>query len=113
MGSVPTTRTADVLLEVLKSVSPVPHKTELLFHVGTAHVIAEVDLLGDKEIPPGKTAPARLHFETPLVLLAGDRFVLRSFCSPSHSRGGDRCSTLCRGVELRIGGKKGEKKNGA
>lgn len=107
-STVPTTRTADVLIEVLKSMSSIKHKTELLFHVGTAHVIAEVDLLGDKEIPPGKTAPARLHFETPLVLLAGDRFVLRSFARQATVGGGVVLDPLP-GSRVVHRGKKGKK----
>lgn len=107
-GTLSTTRTADVIVEILRSAPPLQHKTELLFHVGTAHVIAEADLLGEKEISSGKTASARLHFDVPLVLLAGDRFVLRSFARQATIGGGVVLDPLPSGRVIHRG-KKGKR----
>jgi selenocysteine-specific elongation factor len=57
------------------------------FHAGTAEVLAEVRLASSLAIQPGATAPARLVLKEPLVLVPGDRFIVRMF-SPVVTIGG-------------------------
>ena len=58
------------------------------FHQGTAEAIAEVILLHDSgELAAGGSAFAQLRLEKPLLLLPGDRFILRQF-SPVVTIGG-------------------------
>jgi selenocysteine-specific elongation factor len=51
-------------------------RTRVRFHVGTAECGARVVVLGGP-LAPGAVRPARLVLDAPLVLRAGDRFVLR------------------------------------
>ena len=59
------------------------------FHQGTAEAIAEVILLNDggAELAAGGSAFAQLRLDKPLLLLPGDRFILRRF-SPVVTIGG-------------------------
>ena len=59
------------------------------FHSFTAETIATVSLFGAKQLPPGESALARLTLDNPLLLLPGDRFIVRQF-SPVITIGGGR-----------------------
>jgi selenocysteine-specific elongation factor len=57
-------------------------------HLGAAEVLARVRVLEEGgEIKPGKNGFAQLRFESPVVGVLGDRFILRSY-SPSRTIGG-------------------------
>jgi selenocysteine-specific elongation factor len=59
-------------------------------HLGAAEVFARVRVLEDGgEIKPGKNGLAQLRFESPVVGVLGDRFILRSY-SPSRTIGGGK-----------------------
>jgi len=57
------------------------------FHVGTNEVIGRIILLDRENMEPGAKAPAQVVLESPLVAMAGDRFVIRSY-SPVTTIGG-------------------------
>jgi selenocysteine-specific elongation factor len=84
---VPTTRALDVRLELLESAPPLKHGTRLRLYHGTRATNARVRLLDQKELAPGERALTRLVLREELVVLAGDRFVLRS-SSPQITVGG-------------------------
>ena len=64
------------------------NRARVHFHQGTAEAIAEVILLNDgNELAEGESAFAQLRFDKPLLLLPGDRFILRRF-SPVVTIGG-------------------------
>jgi selenocysteine-specific elongation factor len=78
----------DVRLHLLPSVSPLKHRAPVHFHAHTAEVEAEVRLLETADaVPPGAAAYARILLRDPILLLPGDRFVLRKF-SPVITIGG-------------------------
>jgi selenocysteine-specific elongation factor len=57
-------------------------------HIGAAEVLARVRVLqADGEIKPGAKGVAQLRFETPVVGVLGDRFILRAY-SPQITIGG-------------------------
>src|SRR5215212_6759484 len=84
---VPTTRALDARLELLESASPLKHGTRLRLYHGTRATNARVRLLDRKELIPGEGALARLVLQEEIVVLPGDRFVLRS-SSPQVTIGG-------------------------
>jgi selenocysteine-specific elongation factor len=82
------TKSADCLLELLSSAKPLKNRAPVHFHAGTAEVLAEVRTLDRSAIiNPGSTTPARLIFREPLLLVPGDRFIIRMF-SPVTTIGG-------------------------
>jgi selenocysteine-specific elongation factor len=57
------------------------------FHVGTNEVIGRVILLDREDVEPGAKASAQVVLESPIVAMARDRFVIRSY-SPVTTIGG-------------------------
>ncbi len=81
--------TIDCELELLRTARPLKHRAPLHFHSGTAAVEAEARLLGDlsKPVEPGSKAWVRLVLKEPVLVLPGDRFIVRMF-SPVVTIGG-------------------------
>jgi selenocysteine-specific elongation factor len=95
----PTLR-IDVSLSLLDSARPLKDRSRVHFHAYTSEVVAEIVLLGHddyrlqpgeqiiaKELAPGETGVARLRLSEPVLLLPGDRFILRQL-SPVVTIGG-------------------------
>ena len=78
-----------VTLDLLRSAKPLRDRARVHFHVFTAETIAEVSLLGAKQLQPGESGLASLKLDDPLLLLPGDRFIVRQF-SPVITIGGGR-----------------------
>ena len=84
---VPTTL-CDAVLELLSSAKPLKNRAPVHLHAGTAQVQAEVRTLDNAPlIQPGSSALIRLVLKEPLLLLPGDRFIIRMF-SPVVTIGG-------------------------
>lgn len=87
-GLFSATRVIDCELELLPSAKPLKHRAPVHFHAGAAEVEAEVRMLDGREsLGPGERAHARLLLRDPLLLLPGDRFIIRMF-SPVVTIGG-------------------------
>jgi len=81
---------ADCLFQLLPSSRPLRHRAPVHFHSGTAEVIAEVRLLeSGHELSPGSRSLVRFVFREPVLLLPGDRFIVRMF-SPVVTIGGGK-----------------------
>ena len=84
---VPATRALDARIQLLESASPLEHGARLRLYHGTRASNARVRLLDREELLPGGNALSRLMVQEELVVLPGDRFVLRSL-SPQVTVGG-------------------------
>jgi selenocysteine-specific elongation factor len=80
------TRQLDARLHLLASAKPIKTQTPVHFHQGTTETVAEVIPLESGAIQPG-AAYAQIRLRDPLLLLPGDRFILRQF-SPVTTIGG-------------------------
>ncbi|HUT73419.1 MAG TPA: selenocysteine-specific translation elongation factor [Armatimonadota bacterium] len=87
-GALASTLIADVRL-ALSSQAPraLAQRTRVRVHHGTAEVMARVLLLEGDALAPAQSALVQLRLEAPLVAVAGDRFVVRSY-SPMQVIGG-------------------------
>lgn len=74
-----STSELDGTLEMLVSAPRLKHRSPVHFHAGTAEVEAQVRLLEQKALEPGRRGYARLKLRQPVLLLPGDRFILRRF----------------------------------
>ena len=83
------TKRVSVTLDLLRSARPLRDRARVHFHVFTAETIAEVSLLETKQLQPGASALAQLKLDAPVMLLPGDRFIIRQF-SPVVTIGGGR-----------------------
>ena len=88
-GLFEATQRVDARVTLLGSAPPLRHRARVHFHQSTAEAIAEVILLheGAGELAEGGSAFAQLRLDKPLLLLPGDRFILRRF-SPVETIGG-------------------------
>lgn len=84
------TETIDCEFTLLASAKPLKQRAPVHFHAGTAEVEAEARLLDDSSVlAPGATAFVRFVLREPLLILPGDRFIVRMF-SPVITIGGGR-----------------------
>ena len=86
-GLLRATQRADVSLSLLAGAKPLRDRSHVHLHVYSAETIAEVLLYEDKQLSPGATAFAQLRLADAMLLLPGDRFILRQF-SPVTTIGG-------------------------
>jgi selenocysteine-specific elongation factor len=82
-----STSRVDTLLSLLPSAKPFKDGARVHFHAYTSETIAEARLYGAKQLKPGDEAYAQLRFAEPMLLLPGDRFIVRQF-SPVVTIGG-------------------------
>ncbi len=81
------TKEADAFLEYVPlAARPLKNRARVSFHAGTSSSLAKVLLRGASEVPPGGTAYARIDLDEEVVLMGGDRFILRGF-SPLENFG--------------------------
>ncbi|HZU24645.1 MAG TPA: selenocysteine-specific translation elongation factor, partial [Bryobacteraceae bacterium] len=78
----------DCSFELLPGAKSLRHRSPVHFHAGTAEVMAEIRRIGaTAPFPPGTRQYARIKLVEPLLLLPGDRFIVRMF-SPVVTIGG-------------------------
>jgi selenocysteine-specific elongation factor len=86
-GIFASTRRVDARITLLGSARPLRNRTRAHFHQGAAETIAELILLDRAETAPGESALVQLRLDDEILLLPGDRFILRQF-SPVVTIGG-------------------------
>ncbi len=104
-GKFRKTRRIDVRLELLPSVRTMKQAARVHFHAGTAETIAEVFFHGEKELPPGGSAFANLKLQDEVLVLPGDRFIVRQFSPVVTIGGGAVLDPLARRPMLRDTGR--------
>jgi selenocysteine-specific elongation factor len=104
-GKFRKTRRIDVRLELLPSARKLKQGSRLHFHAGTAETIAEVFFYGKKELPPGGSALANLKLQDEVLVLPGDRFIVRQFSPVVTIGGGAVLDPLARRPMLRDPGR--------
>jgi selenocysteine-specific elongation factor len=83
-----TAQRIDVQISLLKDAKPLKNRARVHLHAFTSETIADVMLHELKtELKPGETAFAQLRTADPMLLLPGDRAILRQF-SPVVTIGG-------------------------
>ena len=84
---VPLTTSLDARLRLIVGSAPLRHGHRTRLHHGTHDTNARIRFLDRRELHPGESALVRLRLDEPLVVLAGDRFVMRSL-APRITIGG-------------------------
>ena len=77
----------DARLRLLEGARPLAHGVRVRLHHGTRATNARVRLSDTGELQPGEDAFARIRPEEPVIVLPGDRFVVRSL-APQVTIGG-------------------------
>jgi selenocysteine-specific elongation factor len=86
-GRYRATRRIDVQLELLPGAPKLKHRAQVHFHSGSFEAMAEVALLGRAELLPGDRTFAQLKLHESVLVLPGDRFIIRQ-SSPLITIGG-------------------------
>ncbi len=82
----PSTR-VDVRLQLLNNAKPLKHLSRVHLHVYSSESVAQVRLLEGRQLEPGNSQLAQLRLAQPLLMVPGDRFIIRQF-SPVITIGG-------------------------
>ncbi|NNG47371.1 MAG: hypothetical protein HKM86_09715, partial [Deltaproteobacteria bacterium] len=86
-GTLSPTGAVDAHIEYLPlAPKSLKNRARASFHAGTSSSLAKVLLYGAAEIPPGGSGYARIDLDEEIVLMGGDRFILRGF-SPLENFG--------------------------
>jgi selenocysteine-specific elongation factor len=104
-GRFRTTRRVDVRLTLLPSARKLKHRARVHFHAGTAETIAEILLYGENVLAPGQSALGHLRLQDELLLLPGDRFIMRQFSPVITIGGGVVLDPLARRPTVRDSGR--------
>ncbi len=104
-GKFRKTRRIDVRLELLAPARKMKQRTRAHFHAGTAETIAEIFFHAEKELPPGGSAFANLKLQDEILVLPGDRFIVRQFSPVVTIGGGAVLDPLARRPTLRDAGR--------
>jgi selenocysteine-specific elongation factor len=86
-GTIAAVDMIDVEVRLLKSASALKHRASVHFHAFTFETMARVALYGYEAMQPGTVRLMRIKLGGPMVLVPGDRFVLRQ-PSPTGTIGG-------------------------
>ena len=86
-GIFTSTKRVDARITLLPSARPLRNRARVHFHEGAAETIAEVVVLDRTELAPGESALVQMRLDDEILLLPGDRFILRQF-SPVVTIGG-------------------------
>ncbi len=72
---------------------PLEHMSEIRFHTGTAESLGRIHFLESKRIEPGANELVQFRLDQPVVVVPGDRFVVRLH-SPMETIGGGQILDL-------------------
>ncbi|PYV77475.1 MAG: hypothetical protein DMG97_01660, partial [Acidobacteria bacterium] len=87
-GLLHVTSRIDVKLSLLTTAKPLKSGARVHFHTFTSEtIIATVNLYREKQLKPGEEDFAQLRLSAPVLLVPGDRFIIRQF-SPVVTIGG-------------------------
>lgn len=76
----------DVLPEIPR---PLKHRSPVRFHSGTAEIMGRLMLLDRDELLPGQSALCQVRLDSPVAVMTGDRYVLRSYSPVFTVAGGE------------------------
>jgi len=88
-GTLRASQVLTVELSLLSDASALANQTRVRFHHFSAELLGTVRIVASREgkILPGSTSFAQIRLESPVVAVAGDRFVIRRY-SPATTVGG-------------------------
>ncbi len=86
-GEFRTTRRIDAEFLLLPGARPLKNRDRVHLHASTIETVAEIFLYGVKELAPGRSALAHLRLQDEILVVAGERFIVRQF-SPVTTIGG-------------------------
>jgi selenocysteine-specific elongation factor len=99
------TRRIDTRLDLLPCSPKLKQRSRVHFHAGTCETVAELIFYDQKNLAPGQTAFAQLRLQDDVLLLPGDRFIVRQFSPVTTIGGGTVLDPLARRPTVRDSGR--------
>jgi selenocysteine-specific elongation factor len=99
------TRRIDTRLELLHFAPKLKQRSRVHFHAGTCETVAELVFYGQKDLAPGQSAFAHLRLQDDVLVLPGDRFIVRQFSPVTTIGGGVILDPLARRPTVRDTGR--------
>ena len=90
------TRRFDVRMELLANAAVLKNRARVHFHAGTVESLAAVFMLDKEELLPGESALVQLRLLDDVVVVRGDRFIVRQFSPVATIGGGQVLDPLAR-----------------
>ncbi len=87
--TLPPVHTFDAEVRLLESAPALKHRANVHFHAFTSETMATISLYGYEAVQPGTVRLMRIKLAEPIILVPGDRFVLRQPL-PAGTIGGGR-----------------------
>ncbi|MFH1035907.1 MAG: selenocysteine-specific translation elongation factor [Pseudomonadota bacterium] len=88
-GSLKPSLWVDVECAALKDMlRPLKHRAPIRFHTGTGEIMGRVMFLDRDDLKPGEHCYCQVRLESPVAVMAGDRYVLRSYSPVATVAGG-------------------------
>jgi len=81
------TKTVDAFLELLPDTPVIKNKSLVHFYVGTSETVARIILYEKEEMKETDNGFCQLRLQDPVIVMAGDRYIIRRF-SPLETLGG-------------------------
>ncbi len=81
------TKTLDVYLQLLPDTPPLKNKSLVHFYAGTSETVARIILYEKEEVRPKDSCYCQLRLQDPVIVVSGDRYIIRRF-SPLETLGG-------------------------
>lgn len=79
----------DVECSALKDMTrPLKHRAPIRFHTGTGEIMGRVMFLDRDDLKPGEHCRCQVRLESPVAVMYGDRYVLRSYSPVATVAGG-------------------------
>jgi selenocysteine-specific elongation factor len=100
-GKFRVTRRIDARLHLLQSGPKMKHRGRVHFHAGTCETVAELVFHAQKELAPGQSALAQLRLQDEVLVLPGDRFIIRQFSPVTTIGGGVVLDPLARRITVK------------
>ena len=95
-GRFTKTQRIDARLHLLPDAPPLKNQARVHFHAGTAETVAAVSLYGKSELLAGESALVQLRLAGDVVVVRGDRFIVRQFSPVITVGGGEVLDPLAR-----------------
>jgi len=77
----------DVFIELLSGAPELKSRSLVHFYTGTSETVARVILYEEERLKPGESCYGQLRLKEPVVVVSGDRYIIRRF-SPLETLGG-------------------------
>ena len=104
-GKFRATRRIDAEFLVLPGIRRFKNRERVHFHASTTETVAEIFLYGMNELAPGQQALAHLRLQNEVLVVAGERFIVRQFSPVTTIGGGVVLDPLARRPQSRDTGR--------